>query len=148
MTPELKPPLQASPPLKREYFGHRQIEHVSALHQVFSDTRLQARDHEHLLQLLNNFTLPPFGIVVSDADCCKWGLGSNPGDGIDVCKCIVSLRQGGGTLNSRRAASLLVRLVERKERWEAPKPSGVSPVKLGLKRAKSYCNLYGVQSYV
>ncbi|GFW25401.1 uncharacterized protein TNCV_3721291 [Trichonephila clavipes] len=38
---------------------------------------------------------------------------------MDVYKCIVPLRQGG-TLNSRRAASPLVRLVEGKERWEAP----------------------------
>ncbi|GFS96478.1 transposable element Tc1 transposase [Trichonephila clavipes] len=46
---------------------------------------------------------------------CK-GLGSNPGEGMDVCKCMVSLRHGD-TLNSRRAASL-VRLVEGEERWE------------------------------
>ncbi|GFX11114.1 down syndrome cell adhesion molecule homolog [Trichonephila clavipes] len=45
------------------------------------------------------------------------GLGSNPGEDMVVCKCIVPLRQGG-TLNSRRAASPLVWLVE--ERWEAP----------------------------
>ncbi|GFV41184.1 uncharacterized protein TNCV_1102471 [Trichonephila clavipes] len=37
---------------------------------------------------------------------------------MDVCKCIVPLRHGG-TLNSRRAASFLVRLVE-EERWEVP----------------------------
>ncbi|GFV52303.1 uncharacterized protein TNCV_2673241 [Trichonephila clavipes] len=36
---------------------------------------------------------------------------------MDVCKCIVPLRHGG-TLNSHRAASPLVWLVE--ERWEAP----------------------------
>ncbi|GFU95928.1 uncharacterized protein TNCV_252791 [Trichonephila clavipes] len=35
---------------------------------------------------------------------------------MDVCKCIVPLRHGG-TLNSRRAASPLVGLVEGKERW-------------------------------
>ncbi|GFV25899.1 hypothetical protein TNCV_3868661 [Trichonephila clavipes] len=38
---------------------------------------------------------------------------------MDVCKCIVPLRHGG-TLNSRRAASPLVWLVEGVERWEAP----------------------------
>ncbi|GFV70655.1 uncharacterized protein TNCV_3842341 [Trichonephila clavipes] len=43
------------------------------------------------------------------------GLGSNPGEDMDVCKCIVPSRHGG-TLNSRRAASPLVRLVEREER--------------------------------
>ncbi|GFX59639.1 uncharacterized protein TNCV_3754041 [Trichonephila clavipes] len=37
---------------------------------------------------------------------------------MDVCKCIVPALYGG-TLNSRRAASPLVRLVEGKERWEA-----------------------------
>ncbi|GFU37738.1 hypothetical protein TNCV_1466081 [Trichonephila clavipes] len=46
-------------------------------------------------------------------------LGSNPGEDIDVCKCIVPLRHGG-TLNSRRAASLPMWLVEREERWEVP----------------------------
>ncbi|GFV97846.1 uncharacterized protein TNCV_2021611 [Trichonephila clavipes] len=39
------------------------------------------------------------------------GLGSNPGEDMDVCKCIVPSRHGG-TLNSRRAVSPLVRLVE------------------------------------
>ncbi|GFW13115.1 hypothetical protein TNCV_3330471 [Trichonephila clavipes] len=36
---------------------------------------------------------------------------------MDVCKCVVTLWHGD-TLNSRRAASPLVRLVERRERWE------------------------------
>ncbi|GFY34659.1 uncharacterized protein TNCV_1373501 [Trichonephila clavipes] len=50
---------------------------------------------------------------------------------MDVCKCIVSLRKGG-TLNSRRAASHLVRLVEGEERWEAPDhPQGVLPQNWG-----------------
>ncbi|GFV09695.1 POU domain protein, partial [Trichonephila clavipes] len=38
-------------------------------------------------------------------------LGSNPGEDIDVCKCIVPSRQEG-TLNSRRAESPLVWSVE------------------------------------
>ncbi|GFY10119.1 DUF4817 domain-containing protein [Trichonephila clavipes] len=38
---------------------------------------------------------------------------------MDVCKCIEPLRHGG-TLNSRRATSPLVWLVEGEERWEAP----------------------------
>ncbi|GFU52914.1 uncharacterized protein TNCV_1142211 [Trichonephila clavipes] len=55
------------------------------------------------------------------------GLGSNPGEDMVVCKCTVPSRHGG-TLNSRRAASPLVRLVEGKERWEAPDhPQGVLP---------------------
>ncbi|GFX09014.1 uncharacterized protein TNCV_4165931 [Trichonephila clavipes] len=37
---------------------------------------------------------------------------------MDVCKCIVPLRHGG-TLNSRRAASPLMWLVEGEKRWEA-----------------------------
>ncbi|GFV54359.1 uncharacterized protein TNCV_4585891 [Trichonephila clavipes] len=47
------------------------------------------------------------------------GLGSNPGEDMDVCKCIVPL-QHGGTPNSYRAASPLVWLLEGEERWEAP----------------------------
>ncbi|GFU05822.1 transposon Tf2-6 polyprotein [Trichonephila clavipes] len=39
------------------------------------------------------------------------GLGSSPGEDLDVCKCIVPSRHGHA-LNSRRAASLLSRLVE------------------------------------
>ncbi|GFY33178.1 uncharacterized protein TNCV_1240291 [Trichonephila clavipes] len=73
-------------------------------------------------------------ILVDNLGCCwhgifiKWlvtltvvplGLGSNPRKDMDVCKCIVPSRHGG-TLNSRRAASPLVRLMEGEERWEAP----------------------------
>ncbi|GFX53864.1 cullin-4A [Trichonephila clavipes] len=55
-------------------------------------------------------------------------LGSNPGEGMDVFKCILPSRHGD-TLNSRRAASPLVRLVEEEERWEAPDhPQGVFPL--------------------
>ncbi|GFU68695.1 hypothetical protein TNCV_309101 [Trichonephila clavipes] len=39
------------------------------------------------------------------------GLGSNPGEDMDVCKCILPLRHGC-TLNNRRAARPLVWLVE------------------------------------
>ncbi|GFV64280.1 transposable element Tc3 transposase [Trichonephila clavipes] len=46
-------------------------------------------------------------------------LGSNPGEGMDVCKCIVPLWHGV-TLNSRQASSPLVRLMEVEERWETP----------------------------
>ncbi|GFX41700.1 hypothetical protein TNCV_3110961 [Trichonephila clavipes] len=61
----------------------------------------------------------PTGIVVSDADCGAVGTGLNPGEETDVCKRIVPLRQGG-TINSRRAASPLVWLMEEEERWETP----------------------------
>ncbi|GFU29371.1 hypothetical protein TNCV_1239781 [Trichonephila clavipes] len=47
------------------------------------------------------------------------GLGSNPGEGMDTCKCIVPSRHGG-TLNSGRAASPLVRLVSG---YERPRPT-------------------------
>ncbi|GFV37365.1 cullin-4A [Trichonephila clavipes] len=47
------------------------------------------------------------------------GLGSNPGEDMDVCKCIVPFRHWG-TLNSRRAATSLVWLAKGEERWEAP----------------------------
>ncbi|GFW68576.1 uncharacterized protein TNCV_529311 [Trichonephila clavipes] len=57
----------------------------------------------------------------------RLGLGSNPGEGMDVCKCIVPSRRGGA-LNSRRAANPLVRLVEGEERWETlDHPQGVLP---------------------
>ncbi|GFW89306.1 cullin-4A [Trichonephila clavipes] len=46
-------------------------------------------------------------------------LGSNPGEDMDVCKCIMPSRHGG-ILNSRRAANSLVILVEGEERWEPP----------------------------
>ncbi|GFS81121.1 uncharacterized protein TNCV_1223821 [Trichonephila clavipes] len=50
---------------------------------------------------------------------------------MDVCKCITHLRHGG-TLNSRRAASPLVWLVEGEERWEAPDhPQGFLPPNWG-----------------
>ncbi|GFU18236.1 hypothetical protein TNCV_1389021 [Trichonephila clavipes] len=55
---------------------------------------------------------------------------------MDVCKCIVPLRQGG-TLNSRRAVSPLVRLVEGEERWDATDhPQGFS-IEIGVNQAKS-----------
>ncbi|GFX13971.1 hypothetical protein TNCV_611771 [Trichonephila clavipes] len=47
------------------------------------------------------------------------GLGSNLGKGMNVCQCIVPVRHEG-TLNIHRATSPLVRLVEGKEKWEAP----------------------------
>ncbi|GFT85617.1 uncharacterized protein TNCV_4253371 [Trichonephila clavipes] len=50
--------------------------------------------------------------------CYMGGLGSNPGEDMDVCKCIVPSRHGG-TLNSRRVASPLVWFVEGEESWEA-----------------------------
>ncbi|GFW34503.1 transposable element Tcb2 transposase [Trichonephila clavipes] len=58
------------------------------------------------------------------------GLGSNPGEDMDVYKCIVPSRHGG-TLNNCRAASPSVRLVKGEEKWEVSDHPGVSPSKLG-----------------
>ncbi|GFW18859.1 hypothetical protein TNCV_5133121 [Trichonephila clavipes] len=46
-------------------------------------------------------------------------LGLNPEEGMGDCKCLVPLRYRN-TLNSRRARSSLVKLVEGEERWETP----------------------------
>ncbi|GFU05419.1 hypothetical protein TNCV_3290721 [Trichonephila clavipes] len=54
--------------------------------------------------------------VVSDTDCCVVSpLGSNSGEDMDVCKCIVPSRHGGA-INSSQAANPLAKLVEGKER--------------------------------
>ncbi|GFU65423.1 hypothetical protein TNCV_633461 [Trichonephila clavipes] len=47
-------------------------------------------------------------VIIGRDDSDRLGLGSNPGEEMDVCKCIVP-SQHGGTSNSRRAASPLVR---------------------------------------
>ncbi|GFX41593.1 uncharacterized protein TNCV_3109891 [Trichonephila clavipes] len=49
---------------------------------------------------------------------------------MDVCKCILPSQQGV-TLNSHRAASHFVRLVEEEVRWEAPDLPQVSSLKIG-----------------
>ncbi|GFV84107.1 hypothetical protein TNCV_3037691 [Trichonephila clavipes] len=69
------------------------------------------------------------------------GLGLNPGEDMNVCKCLVPSQQGG-TLNSRRAVIPLVRLVVRDVWWEAPDLPGCSPSKLGRSCAKSYCYVW------
>ncbi|GFY15926.1 uncharacterized protein TNCV_1285711 [Trichonephila clavipes] len=58
------------------------------------------------------------------------GMSSNPGEGMDVCKCIVSLRHEI-TLNSCQAVSPLVRLVEGEERRASDHPQGVLPLNWG-----------------
>ncbi|GFV41763.1 hypothetical protein TNCV_3629141 [Trichonephila clavipes] len=73
-----------------------------------------------------------------------WGLGSNIGEGMDVGKCIVSLRHGG-TLNNHLVASPLVRFVEGGGRPLITPRS--SPPKLRWNRAKSCCHLHSAQSY-
>ncbi|GFT50212.1 hypothetical protein TNCV_3622671 [Trichonephila clavipes] len=54
---------------------------------------------------------------------------------MDVCKCIVPLRHGV-TINSRRAASHLVRLEEREDKWEASDPLRVFSLKIVVEPTK------------
>ncbi|GFU40738.1 uncharacterized protein TNCV_3230971 [Trichonephila clavipes] len=89
----------------------------------------------HVTVLINEYTIiscRSTGIVVSDAGCGAEGMRSNPGEDMDVCKCIVPLRHGG-TLNSRRAASPLVRLAEGEEMWEPPDHPRVFSLKIRAK---------------
>ncbi|GFX43261.1 hypothetical protein TNCV_2389691 [Trichonephila clavipes] len=57
-------------------------------------------------------------------------LSSNPGEDMGVCKCIVPSWHGD-TINSRRAASPLMRLMEGEEKWEVPDHLRFPPSKLG-----------------
>ncbi|GFU34503.1 hypothetical protein TNCV_1992431 [Trichonephila clavipes] len=54
---------------------------------------------------------------------------------MNVCKCVVPLRHSG-TLNSSRAVSPLVWLVEEIERWEVPDDSQVSFLKIGVETSQ------------
>ncbi|GFT17503.1 hypothetical protein TNCV_4807461 [Trichonephila clavipes] len=82
------------------------------------------------------------GIVVSDAECCvPYNLGSNPGEGMDVCKCIVPVWHGG-TQNIHRDESLLESSVV-----EVEHPQGCSFSKLRVDGDKTCCHLHGAQSY-
>ncbi|GFV50232.1 hypothetical protein TNCV_621451 [Trichonephila clavipes] len=86
-------------------------------------------DGDHLLQCTGLDEYPADDIVREDRR--QMGLSSNPREGMDACVCIVPLWHGV-TLNSRRAASPLVILVDGEERWDAPDPPpGCSPLKLG-----------------
>ncbi|GFW74148.1 hypothetical protein TNCV_4176931 [Trichonephila clavipes] len=69
-------------------------------------------------------------------------LESNLGESMGVYKRIVPLRHG---LNSHRAASPFVRLVEEEEKWEAsdPYPQGVLALNSGGTESS---HLYGTQS--
>ncbi|GFU32178.1 hypothetical protein TNCV_3834011 [Trichonephila clavipes] len=81
----------------------------------------------------------PFTYDVNDI-CCPYpmwclvmltavpqSLGSNPGEGMDVWKCIVPSQQGV-ILDSCRTKSPLVWLVEEEKRWDAlDYPRGVFP---------------------
>ncbi|GFW86007.1 uncharacterized protein TNCV_1968151 [Trichonephila clavipes] len=54
---------------------------------------------------------------------------------MDVCKCIVPSRHGG-TVNSRRAASPLLWLVEGEERWVSPDHPQVSSLNIGVETSQ------------
>ncbi|GFW25426.1 hypothetical protein TNCV_3721541 [Trichonephila clavipes] len=62
-------------------------------------------------------------------------LGSNSGEGMDACKCIVPLRLGG-TLNSRRAASHLGRLGKGKTGGRPLISPNVFSLKIGVKQSQ------------
>ncbi|GFW15269.1 hypothetical protein TNCV_174141 [Trichonephila clavipes] len=82
----------------------------------------------------------PNGKWLATLTAMPQGLSSNPGEDMDVCKCIGPLRHGG-ILNSRRAVSPFVWLV-----GGLCPPSGFSSSKLGWNRAKSFCHLHDAQS--
>ncbi|GFV44927.1 transposable element Tcb2 transposase [Trichonephila clavipes] len=88
-------------------------------------------------QLLDN--------VVQSMSTSRENVCESRRESVDVYKCIVPFRHEG-TLNSHRAASPLVRVVEGEEKWEAPDPQGVLCQNWG-DRAKSYYPVYGAQSY-
>ncbi|GFY19983.1 hypothetical protein TNCV_2146761 [Trichonephila clavipes] len=69
----------------------------------------------------------PSYIVVSDTDFCGIGLGSNLGEAMVVCKCILPLRHRGN-LNIRPASSHFEKLLEGETRWDSSDhPQGVLP---------------------
>ncbi|GFV33197.1 hypothetical protein TNCV_783921 [Trichonephila clavipes] len=86
------------------------------------------------------------GIVVSGLSLYRWVWVRIP-EKVLIFVNVKCLRDMGGTLNSRRAASSLVGLVEGEVKWEAPDTPGCSPSKLGWKRVKSHFYLHGAQSY-
>ncbi|GFW32016.1 hypothetical protein TNCV_2600431 [Trichonephila clavipes] len=72
------------------------------------------RNHGPSLALLAN------GGVQATGKFLKSGLGSNAGEGMNVCECIMPSLHGGTLIAAPRVINPLVRLVEREERWEAP----------------------------
>ncbi|GFX11056.1 c-myc promoter-binding protein [Trichonephila clavipes] len=75
------------------------------------------------------------------------GLGSNPGEGMDVCKCKVPVHDLGELKIS--VESPLVWLVVGEYKWETPDHQpGCSPSKLGWNLAKSYCHLHDIKGFL
>ncbi|GFV76057.1 transposable element Tcb2 transposase [Trichonephila clavipes] len=75
--------------------------------------------------VINNF----ISSLKTRCDMCVRGLGPNPGEDIDVCKCIVPLRHRD-ILNGRRAASPLGVV------WEDPDPFQLSSLKIGVETSQ------------
>ncbi|GFW66684.1 uncharacterized protein TNCV_1371171 [Trichonephila clavipes] len=113
-------------PVKVRCMKEEDIPHVMEM-------RRQLRVHDVPTFLQTWIKIDPEGMfvaltedVVIDAVWSAVG----PGEGMNICKFIIPLRHGG-TLNSRRVTSSLMRLVEREEKWEAFTP--LSPQFVPLK---------------
>ncbi|GFV72520.1 hypothetical protein TNCV_2763841 [Trichonephila clavipes] len=120
------------------------MDHVTLNHDQVTRTTPE------LALLSPNFHTTPMGerlTTLTDLTCISpryTGQGLNPGEGMDVCKCIVPVRHGG-TRNIHPAASPLVRLVEGEERFPCLNwGGGVAIYHLfgEFRRANSYCHLY------
>ncbi|GFT73524.1 hypothetical protein TNCV_4021321 [Trichonephila clavipes] len=91
--------------------------------------------------------------MVLKVDFCAIGPGDRAIDRIiDIWRPLThalgkkDVAKHGGTPNSRRAKSPLLRFMEGEERWVALTTSRVfSLKKMAENRAKSYCHLYGTQ---
>ncbi|GFW57954.1 hypothetical protein TNCV_1419011 [Trichonephila clavipes] len=96
---------------------------------------------------------PPVDVVVRRVDSISGDVividqGSKVPDPSPIAiELLYMLLWQGGTQNSCKAASPLVRLVVEEWRWETSDHPQSSPSKLGWHRAKSYCPLLGAQGY-
>ncbi|GFV87450.1 uncharacterized protein TNCV_4034221 [Trichonephila clavipes] len=97
-----------------QYAARLEDAHLQAQHLLFTTSGLLCLQQKENNRLQMAETCAKQHFIVK----YNLGMGSNPGESMGVCKCIVPSRHWG-TLNSHRAASPLVRLVEGEERWEA-----------------------------
>ncbi|GFW11508.1 hypothetical protein TNCV_3810271 [Trichonephila clavipes] len=113
-----------------------------AMHSFLQSPKFEAAEGQecrrcHCMLNMPRHKYPPIGVE---------GVGSNIGEDMDVCKCIVPSRQEG-TLNSRRAAGPLDLGEKGRDVGDlSPLSPECSPSKLGWNRAKPYCHLHGAQS--
>ncbi|GFX88697.1 uncharacterized protein TNCV_4636181 [Trichonephila clavipes] len=144
-------------------FGLDVLGKIKSYYRFASSYREKTGYQNYLRRLVSAYMVPHLKEIPASGECTRSameklqpnrnkkkftlsGLGSYPGEDMDVCKCIVLLRPGG-TLNSRRAASPLVWLVEGEKRWEAPgNPQGLLTLNWDGSEQKSYCYLHGAQS--